>query len=232
MTMVHGVDKTKGLDLVLHTPGGGVSAAEAIGDYLRKSFGNDIRMIIPHMAMSAGTLLSCISKEIIMGKHSSIGPFDPQLGGISAYEVVRQFEEARSEIIENPNSALFWQQIIGKYSPLFSRECARAIELSAEVSRKWLQTGNMLDSNEKIERVISFLNSNEHTKEHIRHIDIERAKELGLKVVELESDNKLQELVLSVHHAYMACFQNINRVKLIENDHGVSFIISGESQQL
>ena len=45
MACVHGLDCTKGLDLVLHTPGGSPAAAEAIVSYLRAKFGNDIREI-------------------------------------------------------------------------------------------------------------------------------------------------------------------------------------------
>lgn len=68
MACVHGLDCTKGLDLVLHTPGGSPAAAEAIVSYLRAKFGNDIRVIVPQLAMSAGTMIACSAKEIIMGK--------------------------------------------------------------------------------------------------------------------------------------------------------------------
>lgn len=228
MTAVHKVDKSIGLDLIIHSPGGGVSATEAIGDYLRKVFGNDIRIIVPHMAMSAGTLLSCIGKEIVMGRHSSLGPFDPQLSGVSAYEVLQQIETAKQEIIDNPNTALFWQQFIGKYPPLFLRECTKVIELSEEVARKWLQGGGMTTDNDIINEIINFFNSNEHTKEHARHIDMDRAKAIGLTISALEDDDKLQEYVLSIHHAYTICFQNTNRIKFIENDMGASFVISND----
>ena len=78
MNAISGMDKSKGLDLILHTPGGGVTATESIVTYLRKIFKMDIRVIVPHMAMSAGTMIACSSKEIVMGKQSSLGPIDPQ----------------------------------------------------------------------------------------------------------------------------------------------------------
>ena len=43
MMAVHGLDKSKGLDLVLHTPGGAIAATQSIVDYLHKMFKNDIR---------------------------------------------------------------------------------------------------------------------------------------------------------------------------------------------
>lgn len=55
MTSCHGLKKQLGLDLILHTPGGVVSATESIVRYLRNIFGTDIRVIVPHLSMSGGT---------------------------------------------------------------------------------------------------------------------------------------------------------------------------------
>jgi ClpP class serine protease len=59
MMAVHGLDKTKGLDLVLHTPGGAIAATQSIVDYLHKMFQNVIRDFIHQIAMSAGKLIAC-----------------------------------------------------------------------------------------------------------------------------------------------------------------------------
>jgi ClpP class serine protease len=76
MTVVHELDRTKGLDLFLHTPGGEVAATESIVDYLHAMFGTNIRAIVPQLAMSAGTMIACACKSIVMGKQSSLGPID------------------------------------------------------------------------------------------------------------------------------------------------------------
>jgi ClpP class serine protease len=78
MTVVHQLDRSKGLDLLLHTPGGETAATESFVDYLRSIFGKDIRAFIPQLALSAGTMIACACKEIYMGKQSSLGPVDPQ----------------------------------------------------------------------------------------------------------------------------------------------------------
>lgn len=229
MTVIHEMDKSKGLDLILHSPGGGVEATEAIGNYLIKIFGNDIRVFVPQSAMSGGTMLACIGREIYMGKHSSIGPIDPQVGGVPAYGVIQEFEQARKEIMHDQKSIPFWQPIIGKYQPTFIGQCYKAIELSSEVARQWLENGGMFEDESKkpqiITKVMNYLNNNEHTKSHSRHIDIDKAQEIGLVVKPLESDDKLQDAVLSVHHCYMHTFQNTNAVKIIENQKGRSFIM-------
>ena len=56
MAVVHKLDFSKGLDLLLHTPGGVVEDTESIGDYLRGIFGTNIEVFVPQMAMSAGTM--------------------------------------------------------------------------------------------------------------------------------------------------------------------------------
>lgn len=80
MAVINKLDRSKGLDLVLHTPGGNVSSTESIVNYLKSIFGNDIRAIIPQIAMSAGTMIACACKSIVMGKQSNLGPIDPQFG--------------------------------------------------------------------------------------------------------------------------------------------------------
>src|SRR5438105_1432484 len=119
MMAIHGLDRKKGLDLLLHTPGGDVAATESIVNYLHKMFGDDIRAIIPQIAMSAGTMLACSCKSIMMGKHSNLGPIDPHLGGIPAHGVLAEFKRACEEIKNDQSKAIIWAQIISKYHPTF-----------------------------------------------------------------------------------------------------------------
>jgi len=55
---------------------------------------------------------------------------------------------------------------------------------------------------------------------HARHIHKAKAKEIGLKIVDLEADDTLQDLVLSVHHSCMLTFEQTGAIKLIENHLG------------
>lgn len=232
MTAMHKLDKNKGLDLVLHSPGGSVAATEAIGDYLISFFNRDIRVFVPQLAMSGGTMLSCIGKEIYMGKHSSIGPIDPQFNGIPAHCIIQEYEEARQSVMENPQSIEFYRVILEKYPPTLVGQCYRATELSSEVLAKWLLNGNMFarsrNKKEKINIVVAALNNNLYTKIHARHISSKRAKEIGLKIIDLEDNDTIQDLVLSIHHSYMATIENTSAVKIIENQNGVAHIIKGE----
>ena len=64
MTAVHKLDRSKGLDLLLHTPGGETAATESIVDYLHSMFGTNIRAIVPQIALSAGTMIACAAKRL------------------------------------------------------------------------------------------------------------------------------------------------------------------------
>ena len=66
-----------GLDLLLHTPGGQIAATRSIVNYLRQKFHDDIRVIVPQIAMSDGTVIACLSREILMLRHAQVRPIAP-----------------------------------------------------------------------------------------------------------------------------------------------------------
>lgn len=171
MMAIHGMDCGKGLDLILHTPGGGIAATESIIDYLHRKFKNNIRVIVPQIAMSAGTMIACSAKEIVMGRQSNLGPIDPQLRGIPAHGVVEEFKRAHQEIKEDPSKLAVWQFVLQKYHPTFLTECENAIGLSEEFVRKNL-VNIMFKGNKKAVRVdgiIKYLTAYKERKTHGRH---------------------------------------------------------------
>lgn len=227
MAAIHELDRSKGLDLILHTPGGEVAATESLVDYLRAMFGNDIRAIVPQLALSAGTMVACACKEIIMGKHSSLGPIDPQVGGAAAHGVIEEFQRAVHEVSQNQLSALLWQPIIAKYPPTFIGECEKAISWANQMVKDWLVSGMFhgeQDASTKAAQVLSELASHALTLSHNRHISIAKARSLGLKITALEDNDDLQEAVLSVHHVCIQTLTETPTLKIIENQNGVAFI--------
>lgn len=227
MMAIHGLDKTKGLDLILHTPGGGIAAAESLVDYLRRVFGCDIRAIVPHLAMSAGTMIACTCKSIVMGKHSNLGPIDPQLGGLPAAAVKKEIERAIAEIQANPERLQFWQFVLGKYTPTFVGQCEQAVSMAAEFVRDRL-IDNMLsgdpDAQAKAEAIVTGLSDVDDNKSNSRHIHIDKCEALGLKIERLEDDQELQEAVLTVHHCFMHSLSVSGASKLVENQNGAAFM--------
>lgn len=89
------------IDLIVHTPGGLVLPSDQIAYALRRHPGK-VTVIVPHYAMSGGTLMALAADEILMDPDAVLGPVDPQLGSMQhgyypAASILRALEE------ENPN---------------------------------------------------------------------------------------------------------------------------------
>ncbi len=235
-----GLDRSKGLDLILHTPGGNIAATESLVYYLKKLFGTDIRVFIPQIAMSAGTMIALASQTIVMGKQSNLGPIDPQYGGMSCAAVLEEFETALSDVKKEPSSVNVWSNIIRKYHPTFIGDCKKAIIWSEEIVKQWLEE-NMFHTSSNptldADRVVAYLSSHNNTYSHARHIHIDDLKNMGVNVIELENlDNTkigecrdLQDCVLTIHHAYMNVFAQTAAIKIVENHTGSAMITSQTS---
>lgn len=225
MTTIHGLDRKLGLDLILHTPGGGIAATQSIVNYLQKMFGHDIRAIVPQIAMSAGTIIACCCKEIWMGKQSNLGPIDPQLRGIPAHGVVQEFNRAMKEIKKDVSRIVIWQQIIGQYRPTFLGQCENAIDWSNSFVEQQLAEGmfsTLPNRKNKAKTVTKALSNYPKNKTHDRHFDADECETIGLTIKHLESDPELQDLVLTVHHCYMNMMMNTVAYKVIENHNGTA----------
>jgi len=227
MAAIHKLDRKLGLDLLLHTPGGSMSATESIVDYLKSTFGKDIRAIVPQIAMSAGTMIACACKVILMGRQSNLGPVDPQFGQIPAAGVLEEFQKAFEDIKGDPDKARIWQFIIGQYPPSFLGQCQNAVDWGKDFVRSVL-IDNMFDGKPNKEtlaaQVVEKLTDFSGNKAHNRHIHYHECRSIGLKIELLEENQTFQDLVLSVHHSYMHALGNTPAYKIIENHNGVAFI--------
>ncbi|MXV82110.1 S49 family peptidase [Candidatus Poribacteria bacterium] len=231
MTVSRGIDRSNGLDLILHTPGGEQAATERIVDYLRSMYGTDIRAFVPHLAASAGTMIACACKEIFMGKHSSLGPIDPQVNGEPAQSVIDSFDQAHEEIKKDQSRIVVWYPILSKYNLSLRDQCQKAIQLTEKMVTEWLSTGMFSGMDEKdaqclIDTIVGTLKNYEVFKSHNRHLSSEYCKDLGLKVSFLEEEGNaaLQDAVLSVHHACIHTFLSTHAIKIIENHNGIAYI--------
>lgn len=229
MTVISKLERKKGLDLILHTPGGNVSSTESIVNYLHSMFGNDIRAIVPQIAMSAGTMIACACKSIVMGKQSNLGPIDPQFMSIPAHGILEEFNRIMKEVREDPASITVWKEVLRKYNPTIIGECEKAIKWSEDMVSDWLKD-NMFEADEekdeKVKNIIQFLGSHAMTLSHSRHIHMNELKNIGLKIEEMEADQELQDRILSVHHSTIISISQTKATKIIENNLGKAFIQS------
>jgi ClpP class serine protease len=82
------------IDLILHTPGGLVLAAEQIAKALVEHKGK-VTVFVPHYAMSGGTLIALAADEIVMDSNAVLGPVDPQIGDMPAASIVKILDYKR-----------------------------------------------------------------------------------------------------------------------------------------
>lgn len=239
METVHGLEGPD-LDLIIHSPGGGVEATEAIGEYLRNRF-NHIRVFVPHMAMSAATILSFVADEIVMAAHSQLGPIDPQFILETAFgfrmvpgqALTEQFERARQACLENPAEYPVWAEMLQQYGPSLLVEADNASALSAAVVKGWLANYMFADFPEE-ERETKSQNLADYLANHSIHLTHSRGVFRGelenfdpdIHITALENDQKLQDLILTVYHAAMHTFSNTGAAKIIESHLGQSYIVS------
>ena len=221
MLCCHGLDKARGLDLILHTGGGDLYATDSLVSYLKGIFGSDIRAIVPQIAMSAGTMMAVACKSIVMGKQSSLGPTDPQVNGFPAYAIRKQFKRACTEIAKNPRVAPAWEPILRQVSISFLEQCDLVMEYAEDFVTRVLRE-NMLkgdkNANANAVKIAKKLGDLGKNKSHSRRLHCADCEEMGLTVEILEKDQKLQDLVLTIHHCYMHGMGDV--VKAIENHEG------------
>lgn len=231
MSSFHGLNN-KNLDLIIHSPGGSSEAVEQIVIYLRLKY-NHIRAIIPQNAM-----LACACDEIIMGKHSAIGPIDPQitfpmqngtLFTAPAHSILNEFNQAKTEILANPGVAPLWIPKLSNWPAGILDICNNTIQLSKDKVKNWLVSymfAGEQNGDAKAETIANWLGTFGLHLTHGRPISISDAQSQGLKVAHLESDQDFQEKVLSVFHSSIVTFEVTNCVKIIENQNGKGTFIT------
>lgn len=222
MSGIYGMDWNKGLTLILHTPGGIGSAAEAIVSYLWSKF-SDIEVIVPTYAMSAGTMISLAANRIVMGRQSQLGPIDPQMPTgngrvVSARAIVDQFNQAKSEILADKNSVAVWAPILQSLGPALLQEAQYALDYGEGMVGQWLAR-RMLASQPNADAlgkaIAKHFNDAGMHKSHGRRIDRDEARGQGVVIEDLEANQTLQELVLSVYHLITIAFEKGPATKVV-----------------
>ncbi len=151
------------IDLILHTPGGLVLATEQIARALKKHPAK-VTVLVPHYAMSGGTLLALSADEIIMDENAVLGPVDPQLGQFPAASILRVVQKKSPEKIED-NTLILADE---------SRKAIRQVKSFV----KWCLQGKLPE--EKAEEVAKILSEGRWT--HDYPLMVETIRDLGLKV--------------------------------------------------
>ncbi len=154
------------IDIILHTPGGLVLAAEQIANALVRHKA-PVTVFIPHYAMSGGTLIALAADEIVMDENAVLGPVDPQVGDYPAVSILAVAD--KKDINETDDRTLILADV--------ARKAVRQVN---ETVKKLLTANGM--SEKEAETLGDELSCGKWT--HDYPITVEMAKELGMPVSE------------------------------------------------
>ena len=156
------------IDLIVHTPGGLVLAAEQIAFALKRHKGK-VTVFVPHYAMSGGALIALAGDEIVMDPNAVLGPVDPQLGGQQAAYPAASILKALAQLNPNRDDQTL---ILGDLAEKALRQ------VKATVKRLLLEHHAESDA----ERIATKLSSGEWTHDYA--LDPEELRALGVAVQE------------------------------------------------
>lgn len=229
MSTVHGMDYTKPLTLIIHTPGGDTAATETIVGYLRSKF-EYIETIVPTFAMSAGTMIALASDLIILGRQSQLGPIDPYIFYsnklVSARAVVEQFDRAKNEILNDRDLAHVWAPILTSLGPSLIFEAQNALDYGEKMVAHWLKSymfKEVDDINERTEiaeKAAAHFNDATTHKSHDHRISRDEARGVKINIEDLEKTQELQDAVLTLYHLLTILFEQSTTIKTWHAHHG------------
>lgn len=238
MNALYGAQTDSGLSLILHTPGGDPNAVESIVEYLHSKF-HHIEVVVPYIAMSGGAMISLASDTLLLGRQSQLGPIDPQFlidnKVHSARAIQEGFNKAREDIENDTKLAHLWAPILQNMGPSLLLEADKALQYSKGLVLKWLQRRMFKDVEDeearrkKCETIASYFNAEssddqEQLHVHGQRIGTDKLRDYGVIVEPLESDQVLQDEVLTAYHLMTLIFETTPSLKFIASDAGKMWV--------
>ena len=132
-----------------------------------------------------------------------------------------------AESLKEPENLAAWMPILRTYAPGLLTQCEDSHKLASDMVAGWLERYMLLaepDSNTKARRIANWFADYESFNSHGRRVGRDQARQIGVKVSDLEDSEDLQDAVLSVHHATMHTFAGTSAQKIIENHHGRAWV--------
>jgi ATP-dependent protease ClpP protease subunit len=198
--LLHNVPAGRPIDLILHTCGGDVDAAEKLINLVKARQGDDkiaLRMIIPDAAKSAGTLMALGANELLMSDSSELGMIDPQAylkddagneicTSVVAYlEAFREHSETFAKSPTNPVAQAMFQ----RFDPVIVRKFQLYVERTRDIAERMLNRWGAASTT-----ISHSLLDVRQWKSHNQMIGHGDARQLGLNVTYLPPDDELWQL--------------------------------------
>ncbi len=238
----------KRLDLILETPGG---SGEVVEDIVRLLHGkyDELAVIVPGWAKSAGTLLTMAADEILMGPTSALGPIDAQLlwqgKRFSADALLESFEKIKSEVDATGVLNKAYIPMLQGISPGELQAAQNALDFAKRLTREWLvkykfktwtvhntdpsKLGQPVTDEEKVQRAEEIAGKlGDHRKwlTHGRSLNSKDLTDMRLVITDYTADQNLSDAIARYHALMQISFSTTNLYKIFEtsNDQILRFV--------
>jgi ATP-dependent protease ClpP protease subunit len=232
--LLHNIEPNKPLDIVLHTGGGDIDAAEKLITMVRNKCGDaELRAIVPDFAKSAGTLIVLGVDRVVMSDASELGPIDPQIvladgnGNRIRHSVksyLDAFDEHTAKLEDDPGNVAA-QIMLNKMDPATVNLFRAVYDRSRQFAEEQLKRG-MFRNGGNWSRATSELLNNQQWLSHGQPISWQDASaRIGLTVDYYEPSNEEWQAYWQLY-----CLQRLavrDGQKLYESDY-VSLCVDGE----
>jgi hypothetical protein len=224
------------IDIVLETPGGQAEVVEDLVRIIRNRYEN-VGVIVPGWAKSAGTIFAMAADEILMGPTSALGPIDAQIQEngnkfVSAEEYLDGLDAILQEVhdAENKLNAAYIP-ILQNMTPGYIQHCRNAQLLSSTLVKQWLyqykfknwkthsQSGLPVSDQERhdtAEKIADTLCRNSQWLTHARSLGQAELKDIGLQVTDFMTPPELGDSVMRYYTLVQMSFDTTNMYKMFE----------------
>lgn len=196
--LLHNVTPGTPIDLLLHSPGGDIDAAEKLITLVRRRAGaSPVRVIVPDFAKSAATLIALGANEIVMSDSSELGAIDPQFelvdanghaSTLSAQSYLDAFTLHADNLKNDPADPVA-ALMLSKMEPATVRKLERMIQRSKSIAESLL--ASMVKDPETAKEIAKKLSDTERWHSHGQMISQEAATGLGLRIAYLRPEDPL-----------------------------------------
>lgn len=234
--LLHNVPDGEDLDMLLHTGGGDIDAAEKLISMIRSKVGDaTLRIIVPDYAKSAGTLMVLGADRVVMSDTSELGPIDPQIvladgnGNRIRHSVqsyLDAYEEHTATLKAQPGN-IASQIMLGKLDPATVMLFQAVRDRARQFAEAQLQRG-MFRTEGNWSKAAAELIDTKRWQSHAQMISWEDAQDprIGLRVEHLSPKSEEWQQFWQLY-----CLQRLavqDGQKLYESDYA-SLVIEGSS---
>jgi len=208
------IGRQKTISLFLYTRGGDMITPIRLIKLIR-SYADEIEMIIPYRAHSAGTLISIGADKIVMGRLGELSPVDPSTGHpfnpenpinkkqkmeISVEDLNSYFLLAKEKAgVTDEQMVNVFEDLTAKIHPLSLGNAYRATRMAKQITEKLLLMHfDKTDDKEKIKSIVKEITGDICI--HGYPITRDEADSLGLNMI--EPDSELEKTMWDLFEMY------------------------------